>query len=210
VAWRDFWAFGNSNIGDFGCHDLDAACWALDLRAPARIDFSPAGPCNEEIGPHGCVGYYHFPSNGQRGPVTVTWYDGGLKPDVPQGWPTTEKFPDRGVLFVGSEGTLFCAGAGGRPKFLPSSRAGSLKLPEPSIPRVQSHARDWIEAIQGKRPAGSNFDYGAKLTELALLGALSLRLGKAVEWDATSMTVKNAPEAAAIVRENYRDGWEVA
>src|SRR5262245_15959154 len=22
VAWRDFWAFGSSNLGDFGCHDL--------------------------------------------------------------------------------------------------------------------------------------------------------------------------------------------
>jgi predicted dehydrogenase len=31
VAWRDFWAFGSSNLGDFGCHDMDAACWALDL-----------------------------------------------------------------------------------------------------------------------------------------------------------------------------------
>jgi len=30
VTWRDFWAFGSGALGDFGCHDLDAACWALD------------------------------------------------------------------------------------------------------------------------------------------------------------------------------------
>ena len=34
VAWRDFWAFGSSTLGDFACHDLDAACWALDNLAP--------------------------------------------------------------------------------------------------------------------------------------------------------------------------------
>ena len=28
---------------DFGCHDLDAACWALDLAAPTTIEARPAG-----------------------------------------------------------------------------------------------------------------------------------------------------------------------
>ncbi|RMF43542.1 MAG: gfo/Idh/MocA family oxidoreductase, partial [Planctomycetota bacterium] len=108
VAWRDFWAFGNSNIGDFGCHDLDAACWALDLAAPTSIEFHPAGPSNQEIGPHGCVGYYHFPATEKRGPVEVTWMDGGLKPRRPVGWDANRPLPSRGILFHGSEGVLFC------------------------------------------------------------------------------------------------------
>lgn len=32
VTWRDFWAFGCGGLGDFGCHDLDAAFWASTLR----------------------------------------------------------------------------------------------------------------------------------------------------------------------------------
>ncbi|MCA9193381.1 MAG: Gfo/Idh/MocA family oxidoreductase, partial [Planctomycetales bacterium] len=75
VAWRDFWAFGNSNIGDFACHDLDAACWALDLDEPTHVEFSPAGVCNADIGPHGCIGYYKFAANSKRGPIRLTWYD---------------------------------------------------------------------------------------------------------------------------------------
>src|SRR6185369_13084792 len=27
VRWRDFYAFGGGGLGDFGCHDMDAACW---------------------------------------------------------------------------------------------------------------------------------------------------------------------------------------
>lgn len=206
VAWRDFWAFGNANIGDFGCHDLDAACWALDLRHPSSIDFRPAGVCNTEIGPHGCIGYYQFPATAQRGAVTVTWYDGGLQPRRPGGWPAMEPLPGRGILFYGSEGVLFAGGAGGQPRLITQG-------PTPEVPatlrRVENHARDWLDAIHGGPAAGSHFGYGAQLTELALLGALSLRTGKSIDWDGPAMQARNLPEASSVVREDYRDGWQI-
>ena len=209
VAWRDFWAFGNSNIGDFACHDLDAACWALDLRDPSSIDFNPSGPCNEEIGPHGCIGYYHFPANEKRGAIKVTWYDGGLRPEVPVGWPSNSPFPSRGILFKGSEGVLFCGGAGGQPKIISGSNQSGFKAPEQSIRRVKNHARDWLDAVKGGETAGSNFEYGANLTEIALLGALSLRTGQQIQWDAQKMQATNNPAASKIVREEYREGWQL-
>ena len=48
MAWRDFWAFGSAHLGDFGCHDLDAACWALDLKEPLSVEAHPAGGMNSE------------------------------------------------------------------------------------------------------------------------------------------------------------------
>ncbi len=210
VAWRDFWAFGNSNIGDFACHDLDAACWALDLEHPSVIDFTPAGPCNAEIGPHGCIGYYQFDANEKRPAVKVTWYDGGLKPEQPAGWPANQPLPSRGVLFLGDEGTIFCGGAGGAPKLIPQAREADFAPPEPSIPRVASHQRDWLDACKGGTTAGSNFLYGAKLTEIALLGALSLRIGKRIDWNAENMTARGLPEANSIIKEDYRSAWQIS
>ena len=29
VTWRDYWEFGCGALGDFGCHDMDAATWGL-------------------------------------------------------------------------------------------------------------------------------------------------------------------------------------
>jgi predicted dehydrogenase len=75
VMWRDFWAFGCSRIGDFACHDLDAATWAFDLRDPVRVEAFTVGPTNEEIAPHGCVVYYQFPARGGKPAPSVTWYD---------------------------------------------------------------------------------------------------------------------------------------
>lgn len=209
VAWRDFWAFGNSNIGDFACHDLDAACWALDLKNPTRIHFTPAGPCNEEIGPHGCIGYYEFPANDQRAAVKVTWYDGGLMPETPKSWPKGEALPSRGILFLGDDGELFCGGAGGAPKLLPESRMREFNKPDETIPRVANHYRNWLDACRGGPAAGSNFEYGSNLTELALLGALSLRTGKAIEWDAKKMSAEGSPASEKIIKEHYRSGWEI-
>lgn len=208
VAWRDFWAFGNSNIGDFACHDLDAACWALDLQNPTKIDFVPAGPCNEEIGPHGCIGYYDFPATEDRGPVKVTWYDGGLRPEIPTGWPNNKPFPTRGVLFFGEEGTIFCPGAGGKPQTILRT-APSKGVPEPTIARVNSHARDWLDACKGKGEAGSNFQYGAQLTEIALLGALSLRTAKPIKWDDSELRAADVPGASSIIKEPYRPAWAI-
>jgi hypothetical protein len=31
--------------------------------------------------------------------------------------------------------------------------------------------------------------------------------GRKIEWDAETLTAKNAPEVAHIVRREYRDGW---
>lgn len=209
VAWRDFWAYGNSNIGDFGCHDLDAACWALGLTEPTTIEFSPAGPCNGDIGPHGCVGYYEFPATAERPAVKVSWFDGGLMPPRPAEWPAGEAMPGRGVLFFGDEGVLFCGGAGGQPRLLPVSQFEKWTPPEASIPRVASHARNWLDACQGGAPAASHFEYGAKLTELALLGALSLRTGGRIEWDAAALQAIGNPSAASMIREPYREAWSL-
>ena len=65
---------------------------------------------------------------------------------------------------------MFCGGAGGPPRLLPSSRVNNFKKPEPTIARVKNHARNWLDAIHGGDAAGSHFEYGANLTELAMLG----------------------------------------
>jgi len=45
---------------------------------------------------------------------------------------------------------------------------------------------------------------------LALAGlAGGLRSGKRIDWDATAMKAKNAPEAEPLIRKTYRKGFEL-
>jgi predicted dehydrogenase len=210
VTWRDFWAFGGGGLGDFGCHDLDAATWALDLPAPNTVEAHPAGQMNAEIAPHGEICYFNFPAHGDRPAVKMTWFDGGLMPPRPDELPQDESLPNRGVLFVGDKGVLFCGGAGGKPRLLPDSKMDAYKRPAPTLRRSKGHHRDWVEAIKGGPPASANFEYGARLTETTLLGILSLRTRKKIYWDAANLRASNAPDATAIVKEQYRQGWEIA
>lgn len=210
VSWRDFWAFGCGTLGDFGCHDLDAACWALDLRAPSSIEARPAGPTNAEIAPHGEICYYQFGARGNQPPVKITWYGGGLKPPAPEELARGTTLPERSALFVGEKGLLLSGGAGGKPRLLPDARDKSYQRPNASLPRSRGHHRDWLDACKGGPAAGSNFEYGARLTEIVLLGVASLRAGRKLYWDAANLKATGAPEFDSILQENYRKGWEIA
>jgi predicted dehydrogenase len=209
VTWRDFWAFGSGALGDFGCHDMDAACWGLDLHAPTSVEALPAGNMDSEIAPHGMIGYYEFPARGDKPPVRLTWYDGGLKPQCPREIPEGSSLPGRGALFVGDKGLMLCEGAGGPPRLLPYEKTREYQKPPASIARSKGHHRDWLDACKGGQPASANFEYGARLTELTLLGVLSLRTGKKIVWDAAGMKAKNVSAADSIIKESYRQGWEI-
>ncbi len=209
VTWRDFWAFGGGGLGDFGCHDMDSAMWALDLGTPESVEARPGGAMNEEITPYAEMVYYRFGQRGDKPPVSLTWYDGGLQPAVPEEMGPEGKLPNRGVLFVGEKGKMLCEGAGGSPRLVPIEKTRDYKKPEPSIPRSKGHHRDWLDACKGGKPASSNFEYAAKLTELTLLGILSLRTGRRIFWDTEAMKARGVPEADAIIMGDYRKGWEI-
>jgi predicted dehydrogenase len=210
VSWRDFWAFGCGVLGDFGCHDLDAATWGLELKSPQRIEATPAGKMDKEIVPYGSIVRYKFGARGELPPVSVTWYDGGLKPAIPEAFPAGMTLPGRGVLFTGENGVMLCGGAGGAPRLFPADLDSSFQRPAPTLSRPKSHHRDWLDAIKGGPPAGSNFEYGARLTEIVLLGVLALRTGKPIDWDADAMKARGLDAADAIVHESCRPGWEPA
>jgi predicted dehydrogenase len=209
VAWRDFWAFGGTNIEDFGCHELDSSCWAFDLAAPTTVEFSPAGAMNDEIGPHGCLGEYRFEARGRQRALTFRWYDGGLRPSVSRDLLGDQPLAPRGVLFVGDKGAIVSGAAGGNVTLLPQSKFKDAAKPKPTLPRSKGHHRDWLDACKGGPPAGSHFEYGARLTELVLLGVLALRLGKRIDWDAERMEARGLPEAEPILNGRYRAGWEL-
>ncbi len=209
VTWRDYWDFGLGALGDFGCHDMDSTVWAFDLAPPTSVEVRPAGYSNADITPYGEIGYYQFAAQGDQPAIDLTWYSGGLRPERPALLPADAEMPRRGVLFEGEKGIILCGG-NQAPNIYPLRLRESFTPPAPSIPRSKGHHRDWIDAVKGGPAASSHFDYAARLTEITLLGVLSLRLGGArLEWDAKNMRVKGMPEADKYIREEVRKGWEM-
>ena len=208
VTWRDFWQFGCGALGDFGCHDLDSACWALDLDQPIRVEFFQAGSTHSNMAPYGEIGYFDFPRKGTRSEIRINWYSGGLMPSRPPELGPNDKMPKRGVMFVGTQGVMICGGAGGPAIVYPETRRKEFKIPEPTILRSKGHHRDWIDAIKGGPPASSNFSYGAHLTEITLVGLVAIQSQQVVHWNAANMSATNF-DSQKLVQGSYRKGWEL-
>ena len=85
------------------------------------------------------------------------------------------------------------------------------KRPPETIPRVPGNDPylDWIRACKGGPAACSNFEIAGPFTEWVLLGNLVIRMGGKLEWDSKNLTVKNMPEAKALIHGHYREGWGI-
>ena len=98
----------------------------------------------------------------------------------------------------------------GRYRLYPLDKFKSFKPPKQTIAKSIGHHAEWIRACKTGTPTTCNFDYSGALTETVLLGNVSFRTGKALEWDAEALEAPNCAEAAQYIRKDYRKGWEVA
>src|SRR6266436_2104428 len=98
--WRGWWDFGTGALGDMGCHIIDAAFWALNLRSPSTIE-ATSTRVNEETYPLASMVTYHFPARGEMPPLKLVWYDGGLRPPRPEELEDGRILPTTGMMLVG-------------------------------------------------------------------------------------------------------------
>ena len=216
TTWRGFWDFGTGPLGDMGCHILDPAFWALDLGQPTSVQATTTHcipEVSEETFPRASIVRYQFPARGAMAPVSLTWYDGRLKPPVPKDFDPRQRFDGNGAILIGDQGTIMHGshGAGGL-RLLPKSRRDEYIEPPKTIPRVKdgAHEQDWVRACKDGKPASSSFEYGGPLTEMVLLGVLAMRTkDRKLEWDGENLRIPNDAKAHALVNPPYRAGWSL-
>jgi predicted dehydrogenase len=211
-TWRGYFDFGNGELGDWCCHTLDAPFWALDLGMPdvVEAEFKSPVPDNGYVSDQAIM-RWEFPARGNKVPVKMKWYEGGLKPEIRPEW-HTDKLPGSGMIMVGDK---FCLATGGRPNapalMMPKGEweAFQSKLPAKTIPRTfeENPQREWIDAIKNGKVPGSNFEYAAQLVEMSLTGVLAQRFNTRIEYDAKNMKVTNHPELDNYIKEPARNGF---
>lgn len=205
--WRGFWDFGTGALGDMACHVANLPFFALELDAPTSVE-ATADARNDETAPKRSTIRFQFPARGQRGPVTMIWYDGGNLP--PADLLPGVKLRSGGFLLVGDQGTLYSpTDYGERFDIYRNGAIAQIELPKPTLPRSPGIHEEWLQGILTKRQPMANFDYAAPFTEAMLLGNLALRTGERIEWDAAAMRVKNSEKAQALVGKHYRRGFEL-
>ena len=200
--WHYWWDFGGGAFGNMGCHYMDLAFWALDLRHPVTIQ-AVGPPPHPESTPAWEHVRYEFAARGDMPPATLTWTHGSQKPPP--------VFAENNLpnwawgVFVGSEGMLLAS----YPKRMlwPEKKFTDYQPPEPSIPPSIGHHKEWIVACKTGSETTCNFDYSGAVTESLLLGNMAFRTGQELQWDGVNMKVTNCPEANNFLQREYRKGW---
>jgi hypothetical protein len=157
---------------------------------------------------------YEFAARQNMPPVTVTWYDGGLRPARPVEMDKDVAMDTTGKLIIGDKGKIMTQRMGY--VLLPESLRQSYGEPAPKLPRSIGHYKEFIEACKGGPKPGSNFEFAGPLTEAVLLGNVALRvqlreklLKQKLLWDSKNLQVTNLPEANQFIKREYRHGWQL-
>ncbi len=205
--WRGWHDFGTGAVGDMGCHTLNTAFRALDLRNPISVE-AESFEATDETYPKRSIITYLFPKRGNLRTLRMKWYDGGLKPspDILDG----RELPGSGLVCIGEKGKLFSPDDyGATYELYPKEKFEGYKPPAQTLPRSPGHYAEFVRACKGGEPAFSNFDYAAAITETLLLGNLAIITGEPIYWDPAAMKAINCSKADYWVNTPYREGWTV-
>jgi predicted dehydrogenase len=212
-GWRNWTEFGTGVLGDMGCHVLDGVFWALKL-AEAKtfgVECIEQSGGSTEMFPQNNHLRWKFGPRGTMPAVTINSYDADWPKDIKVMLYDLKDRQDGGTVYVGTKGVMLTDTYGGNPRMLPKDKHDKFKAPEQTIPRSKSGVKgDLIAACKGGPEPSSSFEYAGPFTEFVLTGVMASRVGagKPITWDVEKMSA-NVPEANALVKRNYRKGWEV-
>ena len=107
LFWNMYRDFGVGQMGDMGAHTMDLLWNAIDAGAPTgiEVDQEVSDKFNPDITPVKLKVAFEHPANQWRGPITVVWYQGGLKPEAPKGFIDVTKIGN-GAIFEGTKGSI--------------------------------------------------------------------------------------------------------
>ncbi|MGE5608703.1 MAG: Gfo/Idh/MocA family protein [Bacillota bacterium] len=217
--WRGWFDFGCGAVGDMGCHTWDCVFWSMDPDYPSTVELVKIEGRNTETFPTRCCFKWSFPAKGNRPGFEAYWYEGGMKPEVPEeilkdASRDNKNLPGSGSLFIGTKGKLLVGGDyADSPSLIPESFRRQVGKPPRLLERSPGHKPEWLQACKGLKPwnsPGSNFaTYAGPITEVMLLGAITQKIGEVgfkIECDPVKRVIKTK-EALAFYGRQYRKGW---
>lgn len=209
-AWRGWWDFGTGVLGDIGCHEFSSIFKAMKIGNPVSVEACSTNwqrpkEISNETAPLASITHYKFAASPTHGPLSIFWYDGGMRPPRPEELEPDRPFAENdGIMYVGDKGTML------RSRIIPDTKMNEFGRPPKTLERSPGHWQEWLGACRGGKPAGSNFaDHAAHLAEVVLLGNIAIRMNQKLEWDPVNMKFPNCPEADAFVNPPYRAGYSL-
>jgi predicted dehydrogenase len=222
-VFRGWYEFGGGSIADMGHYSLFPLFETLGIdRSPVSVR-AYGTTTREEINqvyqwvknevafPASCTIKWKFPEQATLPAFDLFWYDGGMKPFACEELESEGKdIPDEGLLLVGSKGKILGGFRGENPVLLPEGSAMQGREAE----RIKSQEVDrktdlWVESMLAGTQTPGSFTRAQCITDTINLGAIALRTGKKIDFDAQKIQITNDSKAQDLLTRTYRAGWEI-
>jgi predicted dehydrogenase len=212
-GWRAFMEYGNGIVGDMCIHMLDTVRWMMGLRMPKRI--SSSGGILVDVASKSNISDTQT-ATFDYGELQVVWTHRtwGDPPDPDYPW---------GLTLYGEKGTLKASvmsydfvPRGGGPAVhrdvtyeldeFPQDRT-EKDLERHVAPAIRAHMKDFLACVASRGRPVAEIEEGHMSTTACILANLSMRLGRALEWDQAKGVVVGDEEANRLLRRPYRAPW---
>ena len=229
--FRGWFEFGAGSIADMGIYSMIPVFKVLELGSATAVSsrFARSYTINCDQVTQQVVNTWSYPLAGAfrfeipyrngSGTIFFTWHDGGMKPNVPFGYPEDD-LPAEGMMFIGEKGTIVGNFYAGKPQLIGLSDADMKKygkITAPAMPNMSEQISEgtprwlqgWIDNVKGVNKNPGSFEFVRELTETYNLGAVSMmRNGKKLLYDPATRTVTNDEEGNKLLHRDTRKGWE--
>lgn len=201
-GWRQYTQFANGNIGDWGPHWFDQILWWTEEKMPRKIHSIQKSDIRNSLAnaPEEQTAVYEFES------FICTWEHTLLN-----GHPERQG-ENVGVYFYGSEGVFHMGWQRGWTFYPNDSKKEILreaaKMNEPDQQNIELVWNDFMNCIPTGKLPHADIEHGRHATNMALLGNLSAKLGRSIEWDHEKDMIVGDKAANKLLLREYRKPWE--
>jgi predicted dehydrogenase len=208
-GWRNTLDFANGTLGDWGVHWMDQVLWWSGEPGPKRVFCAGSRPVlgapilNEKEqtsdAPDHQVATYEFEK------FTCVWEHRKF------GGNDSEKHKI-GAYFYGTNGVLHIGWRDGW-TFYPTAKGGKIEHEDSQLQEPDGHNltllwANFLAAIDKRQAPTAGIELAHRASIMPLLGMLSWRTGRSLNWNPATETLIGDPEASKLLSRTYRAPWQ--
>ncbi len=221
AVFRGWYDFGAGSLGDMGHYSFHQIFEIMKLGSPISVEAGRSQYWeivdrlwnkqeNMISYPRASMIHWEFPERDEMPPMSLYWYDGGLRPPKPVELDEDGKdMPNEGMLFVGDKGKILAGFSGGEPRLIPEKKMKAFTPPPKTLPRPIGELEQWIRACQGGPASDASFPNAYAFSETIAIGNIALRVDKKLKWHGEKKEFTNSSKANELKYRKYREGWEL-
>jgi len=202
-GWRNFLNYANGTLGDWGIHWLDQILWWTDEKHPRKV-YSTGGRSikqDSSDAPDHQVSTFEFED------FAAVWEHRTFGGNMAE---KTHPQQAVGVYFYGTEGTFHMGWLDGWTFYPADSKKPVIhqdaQLNKPDDQNIAQLWANFLESIKTNKLPICDIEIGHRSTNMALLGMLSMKLGRSVAWDGSQ--IPGDAEANKLLSRAYRGEWQ--